>query len=174
MNFLCFDEDTRIKTQSGKVVFMRDLKLGDVLPNYNKVTSVYSIDGTNVPMFVLGNTKVSGGHKVWYKDAFIPVAEHPNAVPTSDSKKLVCINTELRSFCIENHIFMDFKEDGPVYGVLGTTAVCGSLPIAEVRVGDMVDGDVVCGTVMHLIDGKNVMYNLITYSSLTTPKIEKF
>ena len=69
---------------------------------------------------------------------------------------------------------MDFTEDGPVYGILGTTTVGGYLPIAEVRVGDLLDGEVVCGTVTHLIDGKNVMYNLITYSSLTTPKVEKF
>jgi hypothetical protein len=118
MNFLCFDEDTRIKTQSGKVVYMRDLKLGDLLPNNNKVTSIYSIDGTNVPMYMLGNTKVSGGHKVWYNDAFIPVAEHPDAVRKIDSKKLVCINTQLGSFGIGNHIFMDFTEDDTVYGIV--------------------------------------------------------
>ena len=174
MNFLCFDENTQIKTNSGKVVFMRDLKLGDLLLNYNKVTSVYSIDGTNVPMYMLGNTKVSGGHKVWYKDAFIAVAEHPDAVRIADSKKLVCINTELRSFCIGNHIFMDFKEDGQVSGILGPTTVSGSLPISEVRIGDTVEGDIVCGTVMHSIHGKNVLYNLITYSSLTTSNVEKY
>jgi hypothetical protein len=174
MNFLCFDENTRIATNSGELVYMRDLKLGDLLPNYNKVTSIYTIDGTNVPMFVLGNTKVSGGHKVWYNNKFIPVAEHPDAVPTSDSKKLVCINTQLRSFCIENHIFMDFKEDGSVFGLVSTTPIFGSLPISEVRIGDIVDGDVVCGTVTHLIEGMPVMYNLITYSSLTAPNVEKY
>jgi hypothetical protein len=174
MNFLCFDEDTHIKTQSGKVVLMRNLKLGDLLPNNNKVTSIYTIDGTNVPMYMLGNTKVSGGHKVWYNNAFIPVADHPDAIPTSDSKTLVCINTHLRSFGIGNHVFMDFTENGPVHGVLGTTTVFGSLPIAEVRVGDLLYGEVVCGTVTHLIEGLPVMYNLITYSSLNTPKVEKF
>jgi hypothetical protein len=43
-----------------------------------------------------------------------------------------------------------------------------------VRVGDIVDGDVVCGTVQHLIDGKGVVYNLITYGSLNMPKVEKY
>jgi hypothetical protein len=164
MNFLCFDEDTRMNTQSGKVVYMRDLKLGDLLPNNNKVTSIYSIDGANVPMYMLGSTKVSGDHKVWYNDAFIPVAEHPEAVSTPGSKKLVCINTQLRSFGIGNHIFMDFTEVGQVTGVSGTTIVSGSLPIAEVRIGDILEDDIVCGTVMHLIDGKTVVYNLITYA----------
>jgi hypothetical protein len=174
MNFLCFDEDTLIKNGYGSMVYMRNLKLGDSLPNSNYVTSIYTIDGTNVPMYMLGNTKVSGGHKVWHKDAFIPVAQHPDAVPTSDSKKLVCINTHLRSFVVGTHIFMDFKENGPVFGIVGTTTVSGSLPIAEVRVGDILEGDVVCGTVTHLIEGMPVMYNLITYSSLTTPNVEKF
>lgn len=174
MNFLCFDEHTRITTGSGDVVYMRDLKLGDSLPNHNKVTSIYSIDGTNVPMYILGTTKVSGGHKVWYNNKFIPVAEHPDAVRTSDSKMLVCINTHLRSFGIGNHVFMDFTEDGPVFGLTGITTVSASLPIVEVQVGDILDGEVVCGTVMHLVDGTTVVYNLITYSSLKTPKIEKY
>jgi hypothetical protein len=69
---------------------------------------------------------------------------------------------------------MDFKENGPVFGIVGTTTVSGSLPIAEVRVGDILEGDVVCGTVTHLIEGMPVVYNLITYSSLTTPNVEKF
>ena len=174
MNFLCFDENTVIMTGSGEFVYMRDLKLGDILPNNNKVTSIYEIDGKDVPMYILGRTKVSGGHKVWYNDSFIPVAEHPEALRIPDSKKLVCINTQLRSFGIGNHVFMDFTEYGAVSGIVSTTTVSGSLPIAEVRVGDIVDGDVVCGTVTHLIDGKTVMYNLITYSSLNTPKVEKY
>ena len=174
MNFLCFDENTLIKNGSGATVYMKNLKLGDSLPNNNKVTSVYSIDGTDVPMYMLGTVKVSGGHKVWYKDAFISVAEHPDSVRTLDSKRLVCINTHLRSFSIGGHIFMDFTEIGPVTGVVGTTPVYGNLPISQIKVGDLLDGDFVCGTVMHSVDGMPVMYNLITYSSLCTPKVEKY
>jgi len=174
MNFLCFDENTLIKNGSGNLVYMRNLKLGDLLPNNNKVTSIYTIDGTNVPMYMLGTAKVSGGHKVWYKDAFIPVAEHPNAVRSADSKTLVCINTHLRQFIVGSHIFMDFTEIGPVSGVVATTTVSGSLPISQIRVGDVLDGDVVCGTVMHALEGKPVLYNLITYSSLITRKVEKY
>jgi hypothetical protein len=69
---------------------------------------------------------------------------------------------------------MDFKELGTVSGVVSTTPMFGSLPISEVRIGDILEGDVVCGTVTHLIEGMPVMYNLITYSSLTTPNVEKF
>jgi len=174
MNFLCFDENTLIKNGSGQTVYMKNLKLGDSLPNNNKVTSIYAIDGADVPMYMLGTVKVSGGHKVWYKDAFIPVAEHPDAVRKPDSKRLVCINTHLRSFTIGADIFMDFTEIGSVTGVVGTTVVYGDVPISQIKVGDVLDGDFVCGTVMHSVEEMPVLYNLITYSSLCTPKVEKY
>lgn len=166
MNFLCFDEDTVIKTNSGNITYMKNLKLGDTLPHINTVTSVYSIDGTDVPMYILGNTKVSGGHKVWHKDKFIPVAEHPNAVRTHDSKRLVCINTHLRSFRIEGHIFMDFTEVGVVSGIADPA-------LAQINVGDMFDGERVRGTVRHLVNG-TIKFNLITDKSLITSKVEKY
>lgn len=174
MNFLCFDDHTLIKTNSGKVVYMQNLKLGDVLPNNNKVTSVYSIDGTNVPMYMLGTAKVSGGHKVWHQDGFIPVAEHPDAVRTSDSVHLVCINTQLRSFGIGNHVFMNFTEIGSVTGLVGSVRVVPHLPISEVQVGDVLNGDVVRGTVIHAVNEKTVLYNLITDKSLITSNVEKY
>jgi len=165
MNFLCFDEDTPIKLGSGTTVFMKDLKLGDVLNN-NTVVSVYTIDGTDVPMFLLGETKVSGGHKVMYHDKYIPVSEHPEAVPTTASKNLVCINTEVRSFSIGPYQFMDFTEEGRVSGVSDPL-------LAQVQIGDTFDGEVVRGTVRHLVRG-NVLYNLITEQSMSTSRVEKY
>lgn len=166
MSFLCFDEKTQIKTNSGKLVYMRDLKLGDLLPNTNTVTSVYSIDGTDVPMYLLDGTKVSGGHKVWHNDQFIPVAEHPNAVRSSDSRNLVCINTHLRSFSIGHNTFMDFTETGEVSGIPYSL-------LEQVKVGDMFDGELVRGTVRHMVDGV-IKYNLITDKSMITPNVEKY
>lgn len=166
MNFLCFDEDTLIKTNSGNTMYMKDLKLGDTLPHTNTVTSVYKIDGTDVPMFLLGTTKVSGGHKVWHQDKFIPVAEHPNAVRTSDSRNLVCVNTHLRQFMVGSHIFMDFTEVGVVSGLT-------DYALSHVQVGDMFDGERVRGTVRHLVNGI-IKYNLITDKSLITSKVEKY
>jgi hypothetical protein len=166
MNFLCFDENTQIRTNSGESVYMRHLKLGDLLLHHNTVTSVYTIDGKDVPMYLLDGTKVSGGHKVWYNNKFIPVAEHPNAVRTSDSCNLICINTELHSFSIGGHIFMDFTEIGPVSGLPDSD-------LEQIKVGDMFDGEVVRGTVRHLINGV-IKYNLITAKSMITPKVEKY
>ena len=125
-------------------------------------------------MYTLGNTKVSGGHKVWYQDEFIPVADHPDAVRTADSKNLVCINTDLRYFTIENYIFMDFTEFGPVSGLAGSTLIAPSLQISEVHIGDILNGEVVRGTVMHAVNEKTVLYNLITDKSLESGKVEKY
>jgi hypothetical protein len=166
MNFLCFDEDTLIKINSGTTVFMKDLKLGDVLNNNNSVVSVYVIEGKDVPMFLLGNVKVSGGHKVLYNGIYIPVSEHPNAIPTTESKNLVCINTQLRSFNIESYQFMDFLEVGEVSGV--------SDPALEhIKVGDTIDGEYVYGTVRHLTNGV-IKYNFITDKSLASSNVEKY
>ena len=166
MNFLCFDENTLIKLGSGTTVFMKHLNLGDVLENNNSVVSAYAIDGKNVPMFLLGETKVSGGHKVMYNGNYIPVSEHPEAVPTSSSKNLVCINTQLRSFCIGSYQFMDFTEEGGISGVSDPA-------LEQVRIGDTFDGELVRGTVIHLVGG-TVHYNLITEQSMSTSRVEKY
>jgi hypothetical protein len=163
MNFLCFDENTLIKLNSGESVFMKDLKLGDVLDDNNGVTSVYAINGKDVPMFLLGETKVSGGHKVWYNDKFIPISEHPDAIPTTESVNLVCINTELKSFKIGSYRYMDFTEVGYVSGISAF----------KIKVGDIIDGEIVRGTVKHAINNK-VVYNLITEKSMNTPRVEKY
>jgi hypothetical protein len=166
MNFLCFDENTLIKINSGTTVFMKDLKLGDVLNNNNSVVSVYVIEGKDVPMFLLGKTKVSGGHKVLYNGRYIPVSDHPNAVPTTESKNLVCINTELRSFTIDSYQFMDFLEVGEVSGVSDPA-------LGELKVGDMFAGERVRATVRHLVNG-SIKFNLITDKSMITSKVEKY
>jgi hypothetical protein len=174
MSVLCFDENTLINNNSGTMVYMKDLKLGDILHN-NAITSVYRIDGKDVSMFLLGDTKVSGGHAVWYGGKYIRVSQHPDAIPTTESVNLVCINTEKKSFVIGQHEFMDFTETGEVTGVPGTTLVSlktADIPIYDVLVGDVLsDNDTVIGVVKHRVN-RNVVYNLITDKSIMTNKIE--
>lgn len=174
MSVLCFDQDTLIKVNSGTTVYMKDLKLGDVLNNNNAVTSVYRICGKDVPMFLLGDTKVSGGHAVWYGGQYIRVSQHPDAVPTTGSANLVCINTEKQSFKIGSNKFMDFTETGKVTGVPANTIISlktVDVPISEIVVGDVLSGnDIVVAIVKHQIDG--VVYNLITDTSVMSNKVE--
>jgi hypothetical protein len=175
MSVLCFDEASPITVSSGLTLHMKDLVIGDILDNNNAVTSVYKISGKGVQMYLLDKIKVSGGHKVWYNDAFIPVSQHPSAIPTLESRTLVCINTEHRSFNIENYHFLDFTEVGDVTGVPGNTIIAlksVDIPISEVVVGDiLLNHDVVRGVVKHLI-GDKIKYNLISDQSLHLPEIE--
>lgn len=175
MSVLCFDENTQIPVSSGVTLPMKDLVIGDILANNNAVTSVYKISGKGVQMYLLDGIKVSEGHKVWYTDAFIPVSQHPNAIPTSGSQNLVCINTEHHSFNIGNYRFLDFMETGYATGVPGNTIIAlksVDVPISEVVVGDvLLNHDIIRGVVKHVIDD-NIKYNLISEQSLHLPEIE--
>ena len=175
MSVLCFDENTVIKNNSGETILMKNLKLGDVLDKNNLVTSVYRIDGKNVEMYLLGKTKVSGGHKVWFKNKYIPVSQHPDAISTSESTNLVCINTKNRMFKIESYEFLDFAEGGEVNGLPENTIISlktVDVPLSKVVVGDvLINNDIIIGVVKHLINNK-IMYNLITKESIRLPEIE--
>jgi hypothetical protein len=175
MSVLCFDENTTIKNNSGDTISMKYLKLGDVLDKNNLVTSVYRIDGKNVEMYLLGKTKVSGGHKVWFKNKYIPVSQHPDAISTSESTNLVCINTKNRMFKIESYEFLDFAEGGEVNGLPENTIISlktVDVPLSKVVVGDvLINNDIIIGVVKHLINNK-IMYNLITKESIRLPEIE--
>ena len=69
---------------------------------------------------------------------------------------------------------MDFTEFGPVSGLAGSTLIAPSLQISEVHIGDILNGEVVRGTVMHAVNEKTVLYNLITDKSLESGKVEKY
>ena len=172
MSVLCFDENTPIQVSSGLTLAMKDLVIGDILANDNAVTSLYKINGKGVQMYLLDGIKVSGGHKVLYNNKFIPVSRHPHAIRTLESSMLACINTENRSFKIENYHFLDFTEVGDVTGVSEDTII--SLKSADVSISEVVPGDillgndVVRGVVKHLIDDK-IRYNLITEESIISP-----
>lgn len=111
MRFLCFDESTKIQTFEG-LKEMKDVKIGDRLTdNLAIVTSVYKLDGTNVPMYSLSGILVSGSHKVRYKGKYILVEKHPNAkLQKTYSKNLVCLNTTSHRMRIKGLEFLDFVE----------------------------------------------------------------
>lgn len=111
MNFLCFDENTLVDISGGGKISMKNIKFGETLRGGNKVTSIYNITGYDVPMFKLGSVLVSGAHKVKHENKFIPVSQHPDAVPyNTGSLKLVCLNTSTNRIYIDNYEFMDFVE----------------------------------------------------------------
>jgi hypothetical protein len=111
MRFLCFDENTKIQTFEG-LKAMKDVNLGDRLTNnLSIVTSKYSIDGTGIPIYSLGDILVTGSHKVKYKNKFISVKDHPLAkLQKTSSKRLACLNTNTHRIKIGKFEFLDFVE----------------------------------------------------------------
>jgi hypothetical protein len=111
MNFLCFDENTKIQTARGKFA-MKDVVLGDILmENTAKVTSIYRLDGTGIQMYKIKDILVTGSHKMAYKGRFIRVDKHPLAEKVNtQSKHLVCFNTSSHRIRIDGFDFLDFVE----------------------------------------------------------------
>lgn len=111
MSFLCFDENTNIKTFNG-IKSMKDVKVGDrLLDNFAIVTSTYKLDGTGIQMYSLGRVLVTGSHKVRYKGNVIRVDKHPLARKVKqECKNLVCLNTTTHKIQIDHFEFLDFVE----------------------------------------------------------------
>lgn len=111
ISFLCFDPETELDTMDKQKIKIKDVKVGMVLRNWEVVTSKYILTGEDVPMFQLGNVKVSGHHKVYHIDKYICVKDHPDAVPIPEVPLLTCINTESHQIVIDDKFFLDFVED---------------------------------------------------------------
>ena len=189
MRFLCFDENTKIQTFAG-LKMMKDVKVGDRLTeNLAVVTSVYSMDGTGIPMYSLGGVLVTGSHKVLYKNKFILVKNHPLAkLQKTESKRLACLNTTTHRIKIKKIEFLDFVEcddtdystfkhryigmlyngGGKQYydytGVLGDTIIQLAndtmVMIKDVKVGDVLqNGDAVKGICVHKV--KSPTYSVV-------------
>jgi len=179
MRFLCFDENTIIQTFQGMKP-MKDVKIGDRLAgNLSVVTSVYSLDGTGIPIYSLGGILVTGSHKVRYKNKYILVKDHPSAkLQKNGVKRLACLNTSSHRISIKNFEFLDFVESddtdynnfkhryismlyngsGKQYnehtGVSGDTTIelvnYISAPINILKVGDVLqNGDTIKGICVH-------------------------
>ena len=177
MSVLCFDPQTQMEMNDGTFKAMKDLVLGDILKDNNKVTSTYTINGQGVPMYLLDNIKVSGAHKVLYNGNFIPVSEHFRAIKCSEGiPMLSCINTEAGSFKIGEFRFMNFTETGDISGHHVSTTIplkTGYTSISKVKIGDVLyNNDVVVGTVRHL-NNDTECYNLITNSGKFDALINK-
>lgn len=111
MNFLCFDENTKIQTFYG-LKPMKNVVIGDRLTdNLAVVTSIYKMNGKGIQMYELSGILVTGSHKVKYKGKYIRVDKHPFAKKsTKKCKNLVCLNTNIGKISIRNYEFLDFDE----------------------------------------------------------------
>lgn len=111
MSVLCFDQDTSLTCFNNHTIPMKNALLGMKLNNESHVTSIYKISGKNVQMYMLGDVKVSGSHKVLYGGRYIKVSEHPDSIPTEESEILACVNTTSHKLSIGGYEFLDFIEN---------------------------------------------------------------
>jgi hypothetical protein len=107
--FLCFSPLTQIETAIGSMP-MHALKPGMRLKDGQFIQSVLRLSGEGTSMYTLGSVHVSGNHKVLYKNKWIRVEHHPDALPAEGSEILCCLNTELHTIPIDTFVFKDYEE----------------------------------------------------------------
>jgi hypothetical protein len=108
----CFDKNTQILLNDGTFKIIEKINVGDILANNNIITAKLKLDATNVDMFLLGNTKVSGSHQTFFKGKWIFVKDHPFRIPILNYKEdyIYCLNTSLKTITIDNILFSDWDE----------------------------------------------------------------
>jgi len=108
----CFDENTLIQMSDGSEKKIIDIKVGDILINNNEVTACIKVETKGSAIYNLNNIIVSDNHIVKYKDKWIPVSKHPNAIEYSfyDKPYLYCLNTFDKIILINDYIFTDWDE----------------------------------------------------------------
>lgn len=121
----CFHPDTKVRLQSGELVFMKDLDLGAILENGSRVDTVMRINNTrNEPFYKLCCNKdrtngdsdvyVTGTHLVKHNEEFIQVADHPYAERQALSKNtswFTCLITHDHKIPISGYTFWDWEDD---------------------------------------------------------------
>jgi len=108
----CFDEDTQIVLQDGSQKPISQIICGDILYNNSMITAIIKVDVDGSKMYNLNNIIVSDSHIVQFKEKWIPICKHPEAIKLATYNKpyLWCLNTTSKTIEISGHIFTDWDE----------------------------------------------------------------
>jgi hypothetical protein len=108
----CFDENTIITMNNKTEKKICEVIPGDILNNNNEVTAIIKVETKGSKIYNLDDIFVSDSHIVKYKDNWIPVSQHPDAIINDSYNKpyLYCLNTSNKIINIKNHIFTDWDE----------------------------------------------------------------
>lgn len=107
----CFDESTLIPLLNGDKKQIKDVQVGDELENGSYITAKLTLTAANMKMYKLNNIIVSESHLVNYKDKWIRVAKHPEAVLIDYCKPYIyCLNTSNKIIELNGMQFSDWDE----------------------------------------------------------------
>ena len=98
---------------------IKDVLLGDILENNEKVLSVYRFLANGQKMVLLNGIEVSTNHFVKYNNIYIEAKDHPNAIPIpswsgGSLRPLICLDTDNHTIPINNTIFSDWDETNEI------------------------------------------------------------
>ena len=116
--FRCFSPETPIQLRNGKMVLIKNLKLGDTLINGSVVDAVMKIKNYNDPYYKIYSPElkkdiyVTGKHYVRDGVKYVQVKDLPNAKPTNKVDDVVsCLVTSDHKIPVGNMVFWDWEDN---------------------------------------------------------------
>jgi hypothetical protein len=180
----CFDENTIIPLHDGNTIAIQDIQVGDILANGGYVTAKIKVTSTHMKMYNLHNIIISESHLVKYKEDWIRVGEHPDALQIDYNKSfLYCLNTSNKVIKLNNLVFSDWDElINSTYqnlekiddiGFEEHTAIklydhAYSKPIKYINIGDILENKTMVYGLVEIYRPKLRNHNKILYHLLTT------
>jgi hypothetical protein len=114
----CFSPETPIQLRNGKMVLIKNLKLGDTLINGSVVDAVMKIKNYNDPYYKIYSPElkkdiyVTGKHYVRDGVKYVQVKNLPNAKPTNKVDDVVsCLVTSDHKIPVGNMVFWDWEDN---------------------------------------------------------------
>lgn len=109
---VCFDKNTTLVMNDGNKKTIVDVQVGDVLSGTNVVTAKLKLSAAGAKMYQLDGVIVSDSHTVLYKDKWILVSKHPDAVKIDNyiEPYIYCLNTSSKQIFINDTCFADWDE----------------------------------------------------------------
>ena len=108
----CFDKDTLIPLANGSKLTIEQIIPGEKLIDGSHVTAKIKVLAKDLDMYNLNGIIVSESHILRYKDKWIPVRQHPDALKIDNYKEpyLYCLNTTNKIIMLNEIVFTDWDE----------------------------------------------------------------
>ena len=119
-NFACFHPDTLVKLHSGKICKIKNLKLGDIIENGSKVNATLKLAKGDQDIYYRfshgvngSNIYVTGMHLIFYKEKYIYVKDHPDAIieKNMETEYVSSLITSDHKIQIGKILFHDWDDD---------------------------------------------------------------